>query len=308
MTLTPVPGDWAADYQLVFDAWNRLVKVIAATNSSTVADYAYDGMARRIRKTTDTETQNFYYSNAWQVLEARSESHSPSSSSEAGVPELTYFVWGARGVNDLILRTQETGEGPTQQLYALSDQWNVVAVADQTGTVQERYGYNAFGTTLIMTSSFANRLGSAFGWETTFGSYQLDQETGFYQVRNRYYHATLGVWLSRDPIEEAGGSNLYTYVLNNPQNATDPQGLMIPPFPHKSPNPNSLPRVPPGCACNAYGQGTILQWICNNAGNSPWANCVRACLLNDWDPCNKDYRSGLVPIHLNCWSACAGAT
>ena len=32
-------------------------------------------------------------------------------------------------------------------------------------------------------------------------------------------------WLSRDPIEEWGGINLYGYVLNNPLNLIDPLGM-----------------------------------------------------------------------------------
>jgi uncharacterized protein RhaS with RHS repeats len=32
-------------------------------------------------------------------------------------------------------------------------------------------------------------------------------------------------WLSRDPIEEAGGLNFYGYVKNNPINLWDPFGL-----------------------------------------------------------------------------------
>ncbi len=41
----------------------------------------------------------------------------------------------------------------------------------------------------------------------------------------RYYSPSLGRWLSRDPIAEQGGLNLYAYVLNDPINSTDPLGL-----------------------------------------------------------------------------------
>ncbi|BBL59831.1 RHS repeat-associated core domain-containing protein [Methylomonas koyamae] len=46
-------------------------------------------------------------------------------------------------------------------------------------------------------------------------------------VRDAYptsYDPNTGHWLSRDPIAEDGGINLYTYVENNPTNVTDPTG------------------------------------------------------------------------------------
>lgn len=36
-----------------------------------------------------------------------------------------------------------------------------------------------------------------------------------------------GLWLSADPIKEDGGLNLYAYVLNDPVNMIDPDGLDI---------------------------------------------------------------------------------
>src|ERR1700722_3999370 len=41
----------------------------------------------------------------------------------------------------------------------------------------------------------------------------------------RYKTKPSRYWLSRDPMGEAGGLNLYGYVLNNPVGWSDPTGL-----------------------------------------------------------------------------------
>jgi uncharacterized protein RhaS with RHS repeats len=45
-----------------------------------------------------------------------------------------------------------------------------------------------------------------------------------YLAKYRVYDPHTGRWLSRDPIEEAGGVNLYGYVGGNPVSRIDPSG------------------------------------------------------------------------------------
>jgi RHS repeat-associated protein len=55
---------------------------------------------------------------------------------------------------------------------------------------------------------------------------ELDQETGLYYYRARYFDANVGRFIGQDPIGfSAGDSNLYRYVENNSINAIDPFGL-----------------------------------------------------------------------------------
>jgi YD repeat-containing protein len=174
----PKPTDWTTAYNLTYDAWSRMVKVMSGT--TTVATYAYDGLNRRVQKTTSS-TRDYYYSAQWQILEERVGGAS------------TYdrqFVWGLRHIDDLVLR--DLNGGSPARLYALHDAMSVTAVEDTTATVQERFGYDGFGQPRFMTSGFGSRTSSSYGWEVLFDAYRWDQECGFYQVRNRYLHPEIG--------------------------------------------------------------------------------------------------------------------
>ena len=54
-----------------------------------------------------------------------------------------------------------------------------------------------------------------------------DTETGLLYYGYRYYLPSMGRWLSRDPIEEKGGMNLYAYVRGNPIRNVNSYGLTI---------------------------------------------------------------------------------
>jgi RHS repeat-associated protein len=55
----------------------------------------------------------------------------------------------------------------------------------------------------------------------------LHQASGLYLTLNRAYDPYSGRWLSRDPIEEAGGINIYAYIGDDPVNDIDLLGLNV---------------------------------------------------------------------------------
>jgi len=60
-----------------------------------------------------------------------------------------------------------------------------------------------------------------------FSSKERDTFTGFYYYGYRFYDPATGRWLSRDPINELGGSNLYAYCVNRPVDKVDYLGLDV---------------------------------------------------------------------------------
>ena len=133
MTTMPQPNSLGDAYNGIFDAWKRLKTLVDATTSDTVQVNSYDGRNFRIVRVTysgdsPSETRQFYHSTSWQVLEEQVT---------AGTPDRQY-VWGLRYIDDLILRDQFVSGTFSQRLYALQDaNWNVVAISDIYGTVQE---------------------------------------------------------------------------------------------------------------------------------------------------------------------------
>jgi RHS repeat-associated protein len=192
MTIMPAVSNWTTAQTLKWDAWNRLVKV--SEGSGTIAEYSYDAIFRRVAKVVDGTTRRFYYNDQWQILEEYLGS--------VVNPEMRYW-YGLRDIND-IARRQRYSSGTTVQddLYALRETMNVVALVNSSGIVTQRMAYDAFGAVRFLTSVFSAG-SNADGWNLLFHGHYRDADTGLYQMRFRYYHPNLGVWLSRDPLGDA---------------------------------------------------------------------------------------------------------
>ncbi len=224
MTTMPQPGAPTSSYTATYDAWNRLVKIV--DGASTVTEYEYDGNKRRIIQKAYAsgsldETRHLFYSKDWQVLEERIDAETD--------PQIQH-VLGLRYIDDCVLRDRDTTNNGTldERLYALQDaNWNVDALVNTSGTVQERFAYSAYGAPLFLSASFVPQISSASKWNTLYAGYRWEETTELFHVRNRVYHSDLGIWVQRDPLGLSAGVNLYGYCNSSSTNLTDATGLWV---------------------------------------------------------------------------------
>jgi len=100
---------------------------------------------------------------------------------------------------------------------------SIIAIYDASGSYVNVYMYDEFGNFLRKTESVVNSY--------YYTGQEFDKWSGLYNLRNRYYNASLGRFTQLDPIIDLLGLenmqelNGYTYVANNPMVLVDPFGL-----------------------------------------------------------------------------------
>lgn len=185
-----------------YDVLGNLKEVVLP--SSTIA-YTVDAHNRRISRSVGGVVQNFYVWNGNNQVIGVTD----------GSGVLTArFVYGSKShVPDYA-----TIGGVDYQIVSNHLGSPVVVVNTSTGAVVQEIKYNEFGKIL----SDSNPGFTPFG----FAGCLYDVDTKLCRFGARDYDARVGRWLSKDPILFAGGdTNLYGYVMQDPINGIDPDGL-----------------------------------------------------------------------------------
>jgi RHS repeat-associated protein len=98
----------------------------------------------------------------------------------------------------------------------------VTALVNGQQAVVGRYQYDPFGNTQSAVGPMAEL--NAY----RYASKEMHLPSGLVYFGSRYYDPGLQRWLNPDPIEEAGGLNLYAYCGNSPVLGHDPWGTEPP--------------------------------------------------------------------------------
>jgi RHS repeat-associated protein len=126
------------------------------------------------------------------------------------------YTWGLGlpgGIGGLL----QVAQGGNPYSYLYDGKGNVTALLNASGQPAAAYQYDPFGQPQTLLASVTQPMG--------FSTKAYDPQTGLSYYGYRFYSPSLGRWLTRDPLGETGGINLYAYVQNNPVNLLDPLGL-----------------------------------------------------------------------------------
>ena len=208
---------------------NRLITITPKTPAvgDEQLEFLYDYMGRRVRKVTSTwdgatwqpaDTTLFVY-HGWNLIEELDGAGVTTASYVHGL-DLSQSLQGAGGIGGILARIDHGAS--KVHLYFYDANGNVGQLVDSSdGSVAAAYEYAPFGGLTSAMGSYADV--NPFRFSTKYA----DDVAELYYYGYRYYSPVVGRWLSRDPIGEEGGLNLYGFVGGNPLNAVDFFGLCL---------------------------------------------------------------------------------
>jgi RHS repeat-associated protein len=189
-------GDGTRTFE--WDAENRLT---AINNGTQRSEFSYDGLSRRIRiveKTSGATTSDLRY--LWCAEDLCEQRDSTGATTTA-----RYFPQGEQ-------------QGTDAFFYTRDHLGSIRELVDSTGNIRARYDYDPYGR--------VTKLSGDKDASFTFAGDYMHWPSSLLLTHFRAYDSNTGRFISQDPIFLFGGSNYYSYVLNNPENYVDPSGLV----------------------------------------------------------------------------------
>ena len=208
-------------WEVTYNAENRPVKFESEDGGTTV-ECAYDSMGRRFeKKVTVGGTAGFHarylYRDHLQVAECDLTGETPklvrSYLWDPSEPEATRVL--------SMTRWEANGTQVKEHLYCMHDAMkNVTSLFGEARGRRALYEYRPYGGLLTSEGNMAQENKFRFSCE------YMDDELGLIYYNYRHLNPRDGRWISRDPIMEQGGWNLFAFVGNKIFNQADILGLI----------------------------------------------------------------------------------
>ncbi len=203
---------------------------------------SYNGMGDLLTRNDGTGTIRYFYNYAIGLNPIAAEKN------EAG-SFLRYYVWTPDGQ---LLYMIDAANSNKVYHYHFDRTGSTLALTDSAGAVTDKFAYDPYGRILQKTGTNPQPF-------TFVGKWGVRQENAtLYHMRARYYDATTGHFISREPIWPQIGDpkmlNPYQYAFNNPIGFVDVTGTEPDNDPDPDPDLDQLtPEEQKLLVCALYG-------------------------------------------------------
>jgi RHS repeat-associated protein len=181
-----------------YDIENKARRIMYSNGGGNAVRYNAEGLRTELSfGTTTTDSVKFIYDGSTVI----GQTNHTGGITTLFTPVSTYTVAG--GVE---IVNRENAQGSFIQ-------WH-----QHNGLKEAQVEYDAYGKEVQLAGGYR----SPYGWKGKHG--YLLQSNGLELVGQRYYVPSIGRFLTRDPIDQDDGLNVYAYCGNDPINRIDPDG------------------------------------------------------------------------------------
>ncbi|MFN5739221.1 MAG: RHS repeat-associated core domain-containing protein, partial [Akkermansiaceae bacterium] len=198
----------------VWDAENRLTKIIYADSSST--EFQYNGISQRVRVIEKSAANATISDKRYLWVGGNQPAEERDASGSTVIKR--YFPQGEQ---------IPSAAAPLNKLFYTTDhQGSIRELTDSTATLQACYDYDMWGKRVKLFGTLDTEVG--------YTGHHHHAKSELILTWYRAYDTFLGRWLSADPLYTVTGEmaellpegpNLYAYVGNDAMNKVDPLGL-----------------------------------------------------------------------------------
>lgn len=226
--LSTQSGQTTLNQENSFDSLGRLTRVVrydsVTGNPTTKSEFFYDGLSRKRIARESVWNNN---SNQWNVQGDTRYLYDGLDviQERTGLNVVKSTYTRAGNIGGLLAKTDWTGSNlagvKTNYYYHYDGQGNVVQMTDENQVTVAKYAYDAFGNSLEASGTYAGN--NRYRYSTK----EYHAQSGYYDFGLRFYSTGYGKWITRDPIAESGGLNLYAFCANNPLSNVDEYGADV---------------------------------------------------------------------------------
>ncbi len=164
-------------------------------------------------------------------------------------------------------------QGGYNRAWAQHDaNYNITALADNTGKVVQRFVYSAYGVQTVLTGAWAAGGASSSVYGFQGGRFDITTRLNRFGVRD--YSADVLVWIERDPAEYVAGCNEYASFSGDPSSKVDASGkAAAPPAEPENKTPN-IAQVP----VKLEIAGSVVAGVVAEVGGHVGATIGEICL------------------------------